>query len=127
MRFLIDECLHISLIEVANEHGYEGQHVVYFGLTSRPDHEIVRYAVGHDFVFVTNNAADFQRLYAKEQLHPGLVMIMPVVKPPVQQKLFLAALDAIRDSEPINMMVEVTIAGGRPRVSFLRWPPISRL
>ena len=126
MRFLIDECLHISLTMVANESGYEGQHVTRCGLTSRSDHEILHFAISHDFVFVTNNANDFRRLYAREELHPGLVTIVPAVNPTVQQKLFRAALEAIRDNEPINVMVEVAIAAGRPRVSLFRWPPSSR-
>ncbi|MGZ4815753.1 MAG: DUF5615 family PIN-like protein [Terriglobales bacterium] len=42
MRFLVDECLHTSLVDVANEAGFEAQHVVYCGLGGKPDHEIVR-------------------------------------------------------------------------------------
>ena len=125
MRLLIDECLHISLTKVANEQGHECQHVIYCGLTSWQDHAIVHYAVSKDFVFVTNNAVDFRRLYGKEQLHPGLVIIVPMAPPATQRVLFLAALNAIGNDEPVNTMVEVDIASGRPQVSLFRWPPIT--
>lgn len=127
MRFLIDECLHTSLTKIANERGYECQHVVHCGLSSCPDHEIVRYTVRNDFVLVTNNADDFRRLYQKEALHPGLVVIVPMVAPVMQRTLLQAALDAIGDNEPVNMIVEANLIGGRPSIAFLRWPPISRL
>lgn len=37
--------------------------------------------IEEDFTFVTNNARDFRKLYAKEDLHAGLVIIVPQVLP----------------------------------------------
>jgi predicted nuclease of predicted toxin-antitoxin system len=37
MRFLIDECLHESLVGVAHAAGFEATHVNHFGLSGRPD------------------------------------------------------------------------------------------
>jgi len=39
--------------------------------------------VKEEFVFVTNNARDFKRLVEKSALHPGLVIIVPNVRPAV--------------------------------------------
>lgn len=35
--------------------------------------------VADDYTFVTNNARDFRKLYAKEALHAGLLIIVPQV------------------------------------------------
>jgi predicted nuclease of predicted toxin-antitoxin system len=42
MKFLIDECLHLSLVMVANRIGFEAHHVVHLGLQGKPDHELMR-------------------------------------------------------------------------------------
>jgi hypothetical protein len=34
-----------------------------------------------DYTFVTNKRTDFTKLYAKEELHAGLVIIVPNVTP----------------------------------------------
>ena len=34
-----------------------------------------------DYTFVTNNRTDFMALYAKQELHAGLVIILPSVTP----------------------------------------------
>lgn len=41
MRFLIDECLHLSLVTVANEAGFEAHHIVHLGLQGKQDHELM--------------------------------------------------------------------------------------
>ena len=45
-----------------------------------------------NFTFVTNNARDFRKLYAKEELHAGLVIIVTQVLPVRQRELFDAVL-----------------------------------
>ena len=40
MRFLIDECLHESLVEVAHGAGFEAIHVNHLGLSGKPDWEL---------------------------------------------------------------------------------------
>jgi len=47
MRFLIDECLHESLVGAVDE-----------------------------FTFLTNNRVDFIRLFGKMELHAGLIVII---------------------------------------------------
>jgi hypothetical protein len=71
MRFLIDECLHTSL--------------------------------------VTNNRTDFVALYAQEELHAGLVIVVPNVPPDQQRALFQAALLHIAERDLINAVLEVDV------------------
>jgi hypothetical protein len=43
-------------------------------MAGQKDWHVARHAQENDFVFVTNNAADFRALYATQELHPGLVI-----------------------------------------------------
>ena len=72
MRFLIDECLHESLVGVAHRAGFEAIHVNHLGLSGRPDWELAERTVADKFTFVTNNGVDFIQLFGKMDLHAGL-------------------------------------------------------
>jgi predicted nuclease of predicted toxin-antitoxin system len=85
MRFLIDECLSVDLVSVANRAGHEAQHVAHIGKAGWTDWNVARHARDGDFVLVTNNASDFRRLYAAELLHAGLVIIIPNIGRMMQQ------------------------------------------
>ncbi|MEA2754107.1 MAG: hypothetical protein QOJ54_396, partial [Aliidongia sp.] len=76
-----------------------------------------------DFVFVTNNARDFIRLYARENIHPGLVIIVPGgISADVQTRLFARVLDEIEIvSDLINRIIEVYSDGA---VEVRDWPTI---
>ena len=112
MRFLIDECLSIDLVLVASRAGYEAQHVAHIGKAGWKDWNVARYASDGDYVLVTNNASDFRRLYARQRLHAGLVIIIPNVNRTEQQRLFLGALNELAAlGEPINRVLEVDIDG----------------
>ena len=60
MKFLIDECLHTSLVRVANDAGYEAHHVVHLGLQGTEDHILMKRVRKQDLIFVTNNDLDFR-------------------------------------------------------------------
>ena len=81
IRLLIDECLHTSLVKVATDRLYEAYHVAHRGMSGLKDHELMLRIRGEDFTLVTNNAVDFRRLFRKEHLHPGLVILVPNVTP----------------------------------------------
>lgn len=83
-----------------------------------------RYARDGDFVLVTNNASDFQRLYAAEPLHAGLVILIPVVGRVLQQRLFKAALDELAViGEPVNRVLEVDLDGEDVTLTLYDLPP----
>ena len=112
MKFLIDECLHTSLVAVAGEYGHECFHVNWLGLSGEADWNLMPRIVEEDFTFVTNNARDFRKLYAKEQLHAGLVIIVPQVLPELQRQLFVLTLQELAGGEAIvNEVIEVSIDG----------------
>lgn len=117
MKFLIDECLHTSLVNVANEAGFEAHHVVHLGLQGAPDHELAARIRDDEAVFVTNNALDFEKLYAREAIHPGLIIILRNVNPNLQRTLFQAALEFIGEDEPVNTAVVVDWDGSEITVS----------
>lgn len=112
MKFLIDECLHTSLVAVAGEYGHECFHVNWLGLSGEADWDLMPRIVEEDFTFVTNNARDFRKLYGKEQLHAGLVIIVPQVLPKLQRQLFVLTLQELAKGEAIvNEVIEVSIDG----------------
>jgi predicted nuclease of predicted toxin-antitoxin system len=108
LKFLIDECLHPRLAEVARAKGHHAQHVNDVGKNGRPDTELFEYAVQNDMIIVTNNAADFRKLCRRAELHAGVVVLVPNVPPSKQNRLFEAAIAEIgKGSEPINKLIEV--------------------
>jgi predicted nuclease of predicted toxin-antitoxin system len=112
MRFLVDECLSIDLVAVAQKAGHDAYHVAHVGKAGWKDWNVARHAREGDFVLVTNNASDFRRLYAAQPLHAGLVIIIPNVGRVMQQQLFLGALEQLAAiGEPINQVLEVDLDG----------------
>jgi predicted nuclease of predicted toxin-antitoxin system len=81
VKFLTDECLHTSLVAVAQERGHEASHLNWLGLSGETDWGLMPRIIEGDFTFVTNNAKDFKKLYAKEPVHAGLVIVVPQVAP----------------------------------------------
>jgi predicted nuclease of predicted toxin-antitoxin system len=120
LRFLIDECLHTSLVSVAEELGHEAQHVNWRGMSGTQDHNLVPVAVDESLTFVTNNARDFRRLFAVQEAHAGLVVILPFVEPGQQRELFAAVLEQLGvEGELFNEEIEVTFE--EEEVVINRW------
>jgi len=120
---LIDECLTVQLVTVAGQAGHEAHHVAHVGKASWKDWHVVGYAREQDFVLVTNNAADFRKLYATQPLHAGLVILIPNVNSELQQRLFKSALDQLAlHGEPINQVLEVDLDGEEATFTFYELP-----
>ena len=92
VRLLIDECLHTSLTQVANNAGHEAHHVNWRGWSGFKDHRLREVVLREEFVFVTKNASDFRKVMAESELHAGLIVTIPNVTPTVQRELFQRAL-----------------------------------
>jgi len=123
VNFLIDECLHTSLVEVAIERGHEATHVNYRGLSGVQDWNLMAPIQEGDFTFVTNNAKDFRRLYAQQEIHAGLVILIPNVRPAEQRELFDAALDELAEAPGlINEALEVGLVDGDIQISRYELP-----
>ena len=111
MRFLIDECLHESLVGVAHGAGFEATHVNHLGLSGKPDWELAERIVKDEFTFVTNNCVDFIRLFARMELHTGLIVIVPNAIPALQCALFEAAIQYLAGKDLINSVIDVRLEG----------------
>lgn len=109
MDFLFDECLHTSLVQLAAELGHNGQHVNWLGLSGTTDHGLMPVIRDGAYTFVTNNAADFRKLYAKEEVHMGLVIIVPNVRAERQRELFAAFCAEYAEVELVNTAVEIRL------------------
>lgn len=115
MKFLIDECLHTSLVSVAQDRGHDATHVNWLGLGGTADRNLVPRIIAEDFTFVTNNARDFRKLYAREELHAGLVIIVPNVVPARQRELFDAILEVIATEQAlVNEVIELVEEASGP-------------
>ena len=66
MKFLIDECLHTSLVQVAHAAGYAADHVNFLSLGGLKDWQLLPVIRERDFTFVTNNGPDFLALRGKD-------------------------------------------------------------
>ena len=107
-REIPDRRVHTSLVGVANDAGHEAHHVVYRGWTGLEDYELRPIILREEFLFVTNNGRDFLELLAGTDLHPGLVIIVPNEKPPVQREMFRTALVTVnRLPSTVNKVIEV--------------------
>lgn len=110
MKFLVDECLHTSLVAVAEARGYEARHVNWLGLSGETDWNLMPRIIAEDLTFVTNNARDFRKLYAREELHAGLLIIVPQVAPDKQRQLFDALLEELGgDAILVNEVIEIAL------------------
>jgi predicted nuclease of predicted toxin-antitoxin system len=121
-RFLFDECLSPALISVARIHGFEATSVRDLGRLGEADGALAFFAINSDWVIVTNNRADFMRIYARFDLHPGLIVILPNVEPPIQKPLlenFYARIDELGDLT--NKLVEIADDG---RITIRDWPTL---
>ena len=123
MRFPIDECLTLDLVSVATQAGYEARHVAHIGRAGWKDWNVAQYANDGDFIVVTNNASDFRRLYAKQPIHAGLVIIVPNLKRLEQRLLFDLVLGELATlGESVNQVLEVDVDGEEIRFSLYDLP-----
>jgi predicted nuclease of predicted toxin-antitoxin system len=125
LKLLIDECLHTSLVAVANDRQYEAYHVAHLGMSGLKDHQLMPMIREKDFTFVTNNAVDFRRLFRDETVHAGLVIIVPSVVPAVQRALLAAVLEYVGDRDLTNRAVEISLDGQTTLIQEYEIPPQS--
>jgi predicted nuclease of predicted toxin-antitoxin system len=116
IRFLIDENLSPRLVEVAADFGHAAFHVVHRGWAGMEDPRVFQRARDEDLTLVTNNWQDFEGLLRREEIHCGVVVVLPAVRRERQVELFRAALEAIRDHE-FDMVNTVLAVDGAARVT----------
>ncbi len=95
---------------VANDNGHDGFHVNWLGLSGEKDWDLMPRIVAEDYTFVTNNARDFRKLYGRQDVHAGLIIIVPQVVPALQRDLFELILQEIAGGEELlNEVIEISI------------------
>jgi hypothetical protein len=94
-------------VGVTEERGHQAHYLVYLGMQGWKDPDVLKRVAERDYTLVTNNAADFRRLYANLDLHAGLIIVVPNVEPRRQQGLFAAVLDHLGERILVNTVVEV--------------------
>ncbi|MBE7210302.1 MAG: DUF5615 family PIN-like protein [Gluconacetobacter diazotrophicus] len=111
LHVLIDECLSPALVREANENGFPADHVVQMGKGGLEDEQLapIIFDGPISFTFVTNNRADFPRIHGSQDLHAGLVVIVPNVDRDGQLQLFREVVHFLAESsfDPTNHVVEV--------------------
>ena len=83
--FLIDECLSPALVALAHGRGSSAVHVAHVGLAGVKDRSLMPFIRQGSHTLVTNNRIDFRLLHAAEELHDGLIVIVPNVSRDEQQ------------------------------------------
>lgn len=126
MKLLIDECLSPDLAALAWDAGWHCAHVARIGLRSAQDWQLVQYAVDNDWVIVTNDSAHFKTLVARTAMHPGLVCLNAAhgaMNLDVQKRLFQLALTQLRERDPVNEVLEISLdANSVVRAETYGWP-----
>lgn len=93
--------------------GHEGHHVTWLGLSGEADWDLMPRIMEGDFTFVTNNARDFRRLYARVPFHAGLIIVVPQATPARQRELFNALLESLdADEQLVNEAIEIELQDG---------------
>jgi hypothetical protein len=134
LKFLIDECLSLDLVEVAINSGFpESSHVVWLGKAGWKDWELKPFILEGDWTFVTRNSVDFRGSandpgakgqYADVAIHAGLICIKGPdgMTAEIQCELFQAALEEIADAEHfVNEVIEVDLEGLEEDLTIRRY------
>lgn len=116
LRLFIDECLSPKLAHELNATGeHDAIHPRDMGRLGEPDHVVLARCVADDRVIVTENAVDFRKLVANEELHPGLILLPSTgrdltLRLLTDAILYLASLGSASDVI-VNHVLEVTERG----------------
>jgi len=122
--FLIDECLSQELADQARERGYFALAASrMWRLRKRDDYRVARYALARDLILVTNDRYDFEAIYKRLEIHPGIVFITAgrskLREVRYQQAMFAMALEEIEENDPINTAILLTAREGKGRRVYL--------
>ena len=105
MRLLLDECVSPRVAEPLNAEGHVVTALRDVGGLGEPDYRVLRRCIDGDFVLVTQDARDFRSLVAREEIHPGLI-ILPNLDRQRTETLLRQAIDHLdRSGDPVDLMV----------------------
>jgi predicted nuclease of predicted toxin-antitoxin system len=129
LAFLIDENLSPDLAKLAQARGYRALHATWARLQGKPDHRVAEFAASRDFILVTNDLVDFQRIYRGRKDHPGIIFLWvsdpDLMDRQMQETMFEAGLVQAVQDEPLNEAIYVRLDGhvdGNPSFVVERIP-----
>jgi predicted nuclease of predicted toxin-antitoxin system len=109
---LIDECLSATLADIATHRGLVALAVNRLRrLRGRGDHVVARYALVNEYVLVTNNLVEFERIYQELEFHPGIVFFdcpSKLRKKAWQAKMMEMALDELELEDPVQQAIVIS-------------------
>jgi predicted nuclease of predicted toxin-antitoxin system len=116
LKLFIDECLSPQLARHLNMTGeHDASHPRDMGRLGEPDYVVLARCLSEDRVIVTENAVDFRKLVAREEVHPGLILLPSVARDASLRLLADAIAHLKMIGEPADVMVnhvlEVSDAG----------------
>ena len=139
VKFLIDECLGLDLVDLAWDRGFtQSSHVVWLGKAGWKDWELKPFILDGDWTFVTRDSVDFRGpaedpgtrgQYADVTIHAGLVCINgpAAMNLELQCELFSAALDEIGNVDQlVNEVVEVDLERPDAEITIRRYTFLPR-
>ena len=91
----------------------ESTHVSWLGMSGAKDHLITSRAITDGFVLVTHNTVDFRSLYARQEVHVGLIgfnTAAGIMSLELQKSLFLLALSELAGNEAWNEALEISVS-----------------
>jgi len=103
--------------------GFAATHAVWLNKSGASDRSLAREALERDLVLVTNNAVDFRKIYARQEIHPGLVIIVPQLNIAGQRRAVAAMLRDMAGRDLLNKVVEVRADGDDFQCREFDWPP----
>jgi predicted nuclease of predicted toxin-antitoxin system len=95
VRLWFDEDLSPTLVQVAARHGFVATCNRDRGMLRANDHELRRVVQAEGFVLVTANDADFRPMFARDAIHPGLLVLPGTAPRERQHALLRAVLDYV--------------------------------
>jgi len=119
VRLFVDECLSPALARHLNETGvHDAVHPRDYGRLGERDDEVLARCLAEDRAIVTENAIDFRKLVAREEVHPGLI-VLPSVTRDESLRLLLGAIALLKTyGDPADVIVNQVLEvepGGRMR------------
>jgi len=88
LKLFIAECLSSQLARYLNTTGtHEATHPRDIGRLGDPDHIVLARCIAEDRILVTENVVDFRKLVARQEIHPGLIILPSVGRMHAQQLL----------------------------------------
>jgi predicted nuclease of predicted toxin-antitoxin system len=95
VRLWFDEDLSPTLVQVAEEHGFEATCNRDRGMLGAKDNELRHVVQAEGFVLATDNATDFRPMLVRDGIHAGLVVIPGTVARDRQRELASIVIDYI--------------------------------